>query len=465
MKLAVRESHNVEELQIECSEIGESMPDSPESPTIQDDGPPAMRPALAGRMYYGWIMLPVAMLGFIATAPGQTFGVSIFNESMRLSLGLSYGELAAAYTLGTLAAALPLAYVGGLIDRHGLRKTMTAVIALFGVACFAAAVAGGWLMLFAAFLMLRLLGPGALALSSSNTLANWFHRRLGMVEGFRQVGMAVSMAIVPAVNLWLLDRFGWRGSYVVFGLAVWGVMLPLMLLVYRERPEDVGQTMDGRSLPADGSGPQRAAQDDPRFTLRDAIRTRAFWITCAGTSTFGIIHTAVFFCIVPIFLDKGMTAGNAAEMLTVFAVSLATMQFFGGMLADRVPASRLLPGALAGLAVSMVLLVRLESSAAALVCGVVMGVSQGLYFAAANPLWARFYGRLHLGRIRGTVSTINVGSSSLGPLLFGVSRDWLGSYDAILIAAALLPLPLIVLSGFAMPPGETARQESKENEK
>jgi len=441
---------------------GELTDDLPDNATLHEDGAVAVRPVCDQRRYYGWTMLPVAMLGFIATTPGQTFGVSIFNESMRLSLGLSHGELAAAYTLGTLGASIPLAYVGGLIDRHGLRKTMTAVIALFGLACFAVSAAGGWFTLFAAFLILRLLGPGALGLSSSNTLANWFHRRLGLVEGIRHVGMAVSMAVVPVVNLWLLNQFGWRGSYTVFGLAVWAGMLPLMLFIYRERPEDVGQVMDGARSTGESGESVSAAKRDPGISLRQAVRTRAFWIVCAGNSTFGIIHTAVFFCIVPIFLDKGLTAAHAAQMLTIFAVSLAMMQFFGGMLADRIPADRLLPAPLAGLAVSMLLLMQLDSPAAALMCGAVMGVSQGLFFAATNPLWARYFGRLHLGRIRGTVATINVGSSSLGPLLFGVCRDILGSYDAILIAAALLPIPLVVLSRFATPPGETSQPEAEE---
>jgi len=306
-------------------------------------------------------------------------------------------------------------------------------------------------------MLLRLLGPGALTLLSSNTLANWFHRRLGMVEGIRHVGMATAMAVIPAVHLGLLESFGWRGADIVLGLLIWAVMLPLMLLAYRERPEDVGQRLDGDAPePAGdqsaGTTPVDSAIPLLDLTFQQALRTPSFWIVACGTSTFGIVHTAIFFCIVPIFLDRGLTETHATAMLTVFAMSLAVMQFVGGLLADRVRPTLLMPFAMGGLTVSVLLLVRMSHPAMGLAAGIGLGVSQGLFFAASNPLWARYFGRLQLGRIRGTVSTMNIGSSSLGPLLCGVCRDLLGSYQPVLVLFALLPLPLIVMCCWASPP-------------
>lgn len=404
------------------------------------------------RVYYGWVILPIAMIAFVATSPGQTFGVSIFNESIRVELGLSHASLAAAYTFGTLAAAIPLSFVGILMDRHGLRKVMIAVVALFGLACLFTSQASGWVMLFFGFMSLRMLGPGALALLSSNTLAFWFHRSLGLVEGIRHVGMAIAMSVIPLGSLWLLSEFGWRGSYVLMGLLVWLVLLPLVLFVYRERPEDVGQFIDNLPTRSSDADKQSRRPVERAFTLAEALRTRSFWIVACGTSTFGIIHTAVFFCIVPIFLDQGLSENQAAEMLTVFAVSLASMQLIGGILADRLPANLLMPVAMGFLAGSIALLSHLKGPLIGHISGMTLGVSQGLFFAASNPLWARYFGRLHLGRIRGTVSTVNIGSSSVGPLLCGLFRDSLGSYDAILTIFAVIPLPLLLLTCLASPP-------------
>ena len=396
-------------------------------------------------------MLPLSMAALIASSPGQTFGVSIFNEPMRLSLGLTHGQLASAYMLGTMLGAVPIAYIGYLMDRHGLRRTTLAVVTLFALACLLTSQAQGWLTLTASFCLLRMLGPGALSFLSGNTLAYWFERRLGTVEGFRQLGMAAAMALIPAVNLWLVWQWGWRGAYVILGVGVWLALFPAFFLLFRNRPSELGQAVDGRAPHRD---PDRkpASEEWWGLTLGETLRTRAFWIVTAGTAMFGLIHTAVFFCLAPILQERGLTAQHAAATLTVFAVSLAAMQLGGGMLADRVRAPALLALGLAGLAVAVFLLYRASTPLSAQAAGCVFGASQGLFFGVSHPLWARYFGRRHLGKIRGLFITINVAISSLGPLFAGLTKDWLGNFDAALIAFALAPLPLAILSLFAAAP-------------
>ena len=87
--------------------------------------------------------------------------------------------------------------------------------------------------------------------------------------------------------------------------------------------------------------------------------------------------------------------------------------------------------------------------------GLAVGVElRGLaaHVAHGHELWARYFGRLHLGKIRGVLMTINVAMSSMGPLLIGVSRDLLGNHDLILAVLALMPVPITVLALFATRP-------------
>ena len=126
----------------------------------------------------------------IATSPGQTFGISVFNPSFRLTLGLSHSQLTGAYMIGTLLAAIPQPYIGGLMDRYGIRRVMFFNVILLGLACLFMALVQNLLMLFVAFFFLRLLGQGALSLLADNTLPMWFQVRLGTVAGIMSAGVA-----------------------------------------------------------------------------------------------------------------------------------------------------------------------------------------------------------------------------------------------------------------------------------
>jgi len=70
-------------------------------------------------------------------------------------------------------------------------------------------------------------------------------------------------------------------------------------------------------------------------------------------------------------------------------------------------------------------------------CGVLMGVAQGLSGGLTSVVCVRYWGRLHLGQIRGTFSTGVVAASSAGPFLIGLTYDLTGGYGGILTAFAV----------------------------
>ena len=61
-----------------------------------------------------------------------------------------------------------------------------------------------------------------------------------------------------------------------------------------------------------------------------------------------------------------------------------------------------------------------------------------------DVMWARFVGRLSMGKIRGLGLLLIHGFAALGPPFFGFLHDWLGSYT---ISFALFAVTLVV-SGF-----------------
>lgn len=99
-------------------------------------GPP-IRKHFAAKLpfFYGWLMVPVAVVATAVTGVGQTYGISVFNPSLLDSLGISFTALSGAYLVGTLLASLPQPLIGALMDRLGIRSTMLGVVLLLGLAC------------------------------------------------------------------------------------------------------------------------------------------------------------------------------------------------------------------------------------------------------------------------------------------------------------------------------------------
>lgn len=87
-----------------------------------------------------------------------------------------------------------------------------------------------------------------------------------------------------------------------------------------------------------------------------------------------------------------------------------------------------------------------------LVAGMLLGAAQGIYFASAQPLWARFYGCKNLGKLRGFQMATNVATSSLGPLMAGVGHDMFHGFGPVLLFFSLLPLPFALLSCWVTSP-------------
>ena len=401
--------------------------------------------------FYGWVMLPAVMLVSICTSPGQTFGVAVFNPYLREALGLSNSELSGAYAAGTILASLPLIYIGALMDRYGPRRTLMVVVFLFGITCFGVTQVSGLLTLFLAFFFLRLLGQGAMSMLARNALAMWFHRRLGLASGLANVGMAAAVGGMPALSIALIESYGWRGAYVVLGGGVWLLLFPLLAFVFRDRPEEMGQLPDGGKVVEDEERSQ-ATGDDPAFTLLQALRSRSYWIAVCCMASWSMSGTGVQFHIVSIFAGRGLDTAAVATMFSIYAIFVASGRVVGGMLADRAPLNLLLA---ASLLCQCAALLTLDAVAAAWVPQVFplfSAMGSGMLVSVGETMWVRYYGRRHMGKIRGSVLTIGVAASGIGPFAMGVAYDIYGGFSQVLWLCAGLAASLAVLAIGATPP-------------
>ncbi len=305
---------------------------------MNKSNPKSLGISFASRLpfYYGWLMLPIAVIATAVTGVGQTYGISVFNPSLLESLGISLSALSGAYMAGTLLASLPQSFIGSLMDRFGIRWTMFGIVVLLGGACLTFARVNSLFTLFLGFFTLRLLGQGALSLLAGNIPAMWFREKLGTATGIVNGGFSISMAIIPAFFLAMVNRIGWRASYTRLGFLVWLIMLPILLLLFKNNPGDVGQEIDGIKGGED-KGPEAGSNTEYSFTVSEARKTPAYWIMLLNAVLMGMIVTAVFFNLLSIFASLGISQEVAAATYTTYAAAALLTQLTLGPFANRGP--------------------------------------------------------------------------------------------------------------------------------
>lgn len=399
-------------------------------------------------------MVGVATLLLIATAPGQTVVVSQFNNAISEDLGLSASALSTAYMIGTMTAALPLVFVGKLSDRFGPRVMSGVIAVLFALACGAIGFAREAVSLTIGFFLLRFLGQGSLGLISGHTLALWFERRLGTMNGIKLTLTQFGFAAIPALALGLVQSVGWQSAYALLGAGVALLVLPLAIFVARDHPEEVGQRLDGdptHDAPvhehgdeSEELGPTKHRHIDPAFTLRQAIASPAYWILVLTVSLNGLIGTALIFHAQPMLEAGGLDPNQSASILRTWSFVVMLCIFPVGWLADRVSARALLPLSLALLATSALLPTLIDSLLVMHLSMGAFGVSQALSVGVGNPAVARYFGRAHHGAIRSFVMLVGVAGTGLGPVVLGVSVDRTGAFDAGLYACVAMCVPVML---------------------
>lgn len=367
-------------------------------------------------------MLPLAILIQIGSSPGQTFGVSLFNEPIRESLGLSHTQLTGSYMLASALAALPMMWVGRRMDRHGLRLATLLLVAVAAVACFAISQAHGIVGLTMSFFLLRAFAQGGLSMASSNTLGMWFSRRLGLASGVAGIGTALGIAVTPFVYSALIEHFGWRNAYAAIGVTLLVTLLPLLALAYRNNLDAMKATAPSASHPM---GPSTG----PSLTLHEAMQTPAYWAGLACAALTGLICTAVFFNLDPMLARNGLSGADAAGVFPWVASTMALMQLNGGMLSDRIPLRVLMTTAVALLGAGVYVMGEGTTPLVINLGGLLLGAGQGLMGVTSNTLWPRYFGRKALGAIRSSVFSSTIAACSVGPFLMGVTFDLTGTYE------------------------------------
>ncbi|WP_144057533.1 MFS transporter [Novipirellula maiorica] len=412
--------------------------------------------------FYGTVVLVCGTLGVLASAPGQTVGVSVFTDFLIEAHQLSRSWISFSYLAGTIASAVLISRAGRLYDRFGGRWVSAASAAMLALVLtamsFSAVIAQSaasmlpgtyrdhvsFAVLTLGFFAMRFFGQGMLTLSSRNMVLEWFEKRRGMALAFIGISVAFGFSATPPLFEWLIQQGGWSWAWQTIAVIV-AVYALVAFCLGRSKPEDHGMLPDGPYAKRNRKT-HAETMSGRQFTLSEARRTYSFWVFTLSVVLSGLLLTAFSFHVVSIFADAGMTRRQAVAIFLPAAGVSVVVEFIGSWLSDFVKLKYLAMVQLIGSLTLSLSLAFLGTGTSVVFVVVGMGLMQGMFGIISGVTWPRFYGRTHLGAISGFSTSIVVAGTAVGPYLFSVAHDQFGSYRAATLLCAAAALLLLATS-------------------
>jgi len=268
---------------------------------------------------YAWVIAATCAV-MVGMAFGGIVNIAVFLKPLSAEFGWPRADVAAAYSVVTIASGLGGIVMGYFSDHLPVRRMALAGSLVPGAAFFLLSGLESTAELYAYHVMMGLFGFATLLVPLNNLTTFWFTRHRGLAIGIVSAGGALGQGLMPFVARHLILEQGWREAYQSLGILYLAVLVPLALLL--RNPPTMGSGMGAGSVEA----PNPYAL--PRHGLVALLCLAVvFCCTCMSTP---IVH------VVALGSDAGLGPREAAGLLTVMMLFGVAGRLLTGAMADRI---------------------------------------------------------------------------------------------------------------------------------
>lgn len=287
-----------------------------------------------GKPFYGWYIVAACMLIVGASIGLFHNSFTVFVVPVSESIGLSRGALTIYVTVSAIAGMLITPFYGHIFEKIGLRRVMlTTSLVCCGVQFGFSFSSQLWQFYALAFLHgFCVVGIDALAIGI--LINNWFIEKRGFATGIAFTGSGVVAGFSAPLLTQVIAHFGWQMGYRTVGLMALVLLLPVILLVLREKPSDIGLLPLGAE--ADGSlSEENARIAMAGLTRTEAVKTPMFWLFMLATLLTSAITVGMAMQGNAYLTDLGYTAFFAGMIVSIYMFVTVPAKLVLGALFDR----------------------------------------------------------------------------------------------------------------------------------
>lgn len=402
---------------------------------------------------YGWVIVVIAALAMVATLPGRTHGLGMVTERLLndpvLEIDrLSFSEI---NLWGTLLGGLFCLPCGWLIDRFGLRITLTVTVAALAAVVLWMTRLSGSRDFAVAVLLTRGFGQSALSVISITMVGKWFSHRTSLAMAVYSLLLSLGFAYAAQIAKPWADA-DWRVVWDTMGYSLMA-FVPVCLIFCRN-PDPELRSATGDEVPeATSCCGASDSRNDQSLTLGEALRTQAFWVFALATSLVGLMGSGLSLFNESVLTSQGFSKDVFYNLITLTGTVSLLTKLPVGWIGQRSPLNRLLTIGLLLQASCMLVLPFVRTVPGISLYGIGMGVSGTITTVLFFTIWSRAFGRRHLGQIQSVAQLLTVIASAGGPVIFARCLVHYGSYAPAFILLAILSAAFAVWSWCVTIPG------------
>jgi MFS family permease len=394
-------------------------------------------------LFYGWWIAVAAAIGVgLGPPPIFVFSFPVFLKALTREFHTTRAVIALAFSLHNVVSAFSGPLVGKLVDRVGVRRVVLPCTLLFAVLMvgnrfITISVAGIYLL----NVLGGLIGVGCGPIPYSAAISTWFDRRRGAALAVMMIGLGTSAMLMPSIMQRLIAAFSWRAAYSLYGTAALVVTLPLITLLIKNSPAQLGLMADGVLVAATDGQPE----ERPGFTWKAARHTSTFWLLVAAVVLLGASVHACVIHLAAMLSDQGISASSAALASSLAGAGLLAGRVGTGFLLDRYFGPRIAIVFSAGAASGVLLLLVAHAGIWAFVGAFLVGLGMGAEADIIAYLTSRYFGLKSFAEIYGFTFGAFVLAGAFGAFIMGLGFDRTGSYSVPMVGFLAAIIGAIVL--------------------
>lgn len=410
------------------------------------------------RYFYGWNIVAVSFLARLSYAEHFTSILGLFFRPLQGEFGWGRSAIAGVQTTARVLEAMIAPIIGPMIDKYGPRVLMPAGALVVGLAMLGITQVNAlwqFYLLRGVVVALGFSFMGALVIDVA--INNWFVRKRGRAIAIARVGGNFSNFIMAPICIFVIATAGWRSMFLVFAVSTWVTAMIPAAIWMRRRPEDVGLLADGDD-PVTGQNTDENQEEEGKesnviperyWSRREALLTRQFWFIVIAYAINSMSFQGINISLAPYIQDLGYSNTMLAVLITFRSAVMVPAGLAMGFLAEKADKTsmRTIPFLILAGGAVLFCFAHLQPMLWMAIAAYGLGASGANI--TQEVLWANYFGRLSLGRIRSMGYFISFGFGSIGPVAMNLMFDALGSYRPAFITIACLFSFAAILIGFA----------------